>query len=43
MNRKIVLAVATSLLAFAASACNTVHGAGQDLESASDTVQKKVS
>ena len=42
MNRKIVLALAATLLAFTATACNTVHGAGKDLESASDTVQKEL-
>lgn len=33
MIRKIMLAVGVSALAFSASACNTVKGFGQDIES----------
>ena len=38
MLKKVVLALAVSSLALAASACNTVRGVGQDLESAANTV-----
>ena len=41
MTRKIVLALATGLLAFTATACNTVRGAGQDLESAANAVDEE--
>ena len=38
MTRKLLIAAATAALAFTATACNTVSGAGEDLQSASDTV-----
>lgn len=38
MTRKIILAVSASIMVLSASACNTVRGAGQDLESAADSV-----
>ena len=42
MTRKLILAAATAALAFAATACNTVSGAGEDLQSASDTVKDEI-
>ena len=42
MTRKLLLALYAGALAFTASACNTVRGAGEDLESAADTVDKKI-
>jgi predicted small secreted protein len=33
MIRKVLLAIAVATVAFTASACNTVKGAGQDIES----------
>ena len=33
MTRKILLAASAGILALTASACNTVRGAGEDLES----------
>lgn len=39
MKRTFVIALA-SILALSATACNTVRGAGQDLESAADTVDE---
>jgi entericidin B len=42
MTRKLILALCAGALAFTASACNTVRGAGEDLESAADTVDKKI-
>ncbi len=38
MTRKIILGVTAALFALTASACNTVRGAGADLESAADAV-----
>lgn len=40
MLKKIIFALATGGLVFAASACNTVRGVGQDLESAANSVDK---
>ncbi len=40
MTRKIVLAVTAGVLALTASACNTVRGAGQDLESVANDVDE---
>lgn len=42
MTRKTILAVTVSLLAFTATACNTVRGAGEDLESAANEVQEEI-
>lgn len=39
MIRKLLAAAALSGLLFSVSACNTVRGAGQDLQSAADSVQ----
>jgi len=41
MTRKIILGLAASVLALSASACNTVRGAGADLESAADAVDEE--
>lgn len=40
MTKKLVLVLAASGLMAVVSACNTVRGVGQDLESAADTVDK---
>lgn len=40
MLKKCVMALAVGALAVTASACNTVRGVGQDLESAADTVDR---
>lgn len=42
MIKKIVLALALSGVALSATACNTVRGAGDDLESAANTVDKEI-
>ena len=42
MTRKIILAIVAGSLALGASACNTVRGAGQDVESAANAVDKEV-
>lgn len=42
MTRKIILALTVSLFALTASACNTVRGAGQDLESVANDVDSAV-
>lgn len=42
MTKKLILALCAGALAFTASACNTVKGAGKDLQSASDTVEKEI-
>lgn len=42
MTRKIAVIVATTALALAAAACNTVSGAGEDLQSASQEVEKEL-
>ncbi len=42
MIKKIVLALALSGVALSATACNTVRGAGDDLESAANTVEKEM-
>lgn len=38
MTRKIILAVTVSILALGATACNTVRGAGEDIESVANDV-----
>lgn len=38
MVRKMVLVLVAGSLALGASACNTVRGAGQDIESAANSV-----
>lgn len=42
MIRKMLLAAALGGLALSAAACNTVRGAGEDLQSAADTVQEEM-
>ena len=42
MVKKIVLALVAGSIALGASACNTVRGAGNDLESAANTVDKEI-
>ncbi len=41
MTRKIVLGVTAALMALTATACNTVRGAGADLESAANAVDEE--
>ena len=38
MARKIILAVSVGLMALTSTACNTVRGAGEDVQSAANTV-----
>lgn len=40
MARKIVLALVATSIVLGASACNTVRGAGKDVESAANAVDK---
>lgn len=40
MMKKIMVALALGGLMLASTACNTVRGVGQDLESAADTVDR---
>lgn len=42
MIRKLVLAFGLTAMTLTAAACNTVRGAGEDLESAADTVQDEI-
>lgn len=42
MIRKLTLAVAALGMIAGLSACNTVRGAGNDLESAADAVDKEI-
>ncbi len=42
MARKIILALTASLFALTATACNTVSGAGEDLQSVSDDVDQAI-
>lgn len=42
MVRKIVIALGAAALALGASACNTVKGAGQDIESVADAADKEI-
>jgi entericidin B len=39
MIRKTILALVVGSIVLGTAACNTVHGAGKDLESASDSVK----
>ena len=41
MTRKIMLALGIAAMTLTAAACNTVRGAGQDLESAADAVDEE--
>jgi len=40
--RKVMTAVALSFFALAGAACNTVDGAGEDIESVSDKVDEEI-
>ena len=42
MVRKVVLAFSVATLALSAAACNTVRGAGEDLESAANAVDEEI-
>lgn len=42
MVRKIILAVTVGALALTATACNTVRGAGRDLQSVADDVDEAI-
>jgi predicted small secreted protein len=42
MTRKFILAVTAGLLLALVPACNTVRGAGDDLNSAADAVDKEI-
>ena len=42
MLRKIILTLAIDGLVVTTAACNTVRGAGRDLESAANTVDKAI-
>ena len=42
MAKKIILALGITTMALTATACNTVRGAGQDLESAANTVDDEI-
>jgi entericidin B len=42
MLKKLILALTVGSLALGATACNTVRGAGEDLDSAADAVDKEV-
>lgn len=42
MAKKILLALGITTMALTATACNTVRGAGEDLESAANTVDEEI-
>lgn len=42
MTKKFILALVAGSIALSASACNTVRGAGQDLESAANEVDSEI-
>jgi entericidin B len=42
MKRKFILAVTAGLLFTSVAACNTVRGAGADLQSAANTVDEAI-
>ena len=42
MIRKIILALGITALSFAASACNTVKGAGEDIESVGEAGDRAI-
>lgn len=42
MIKKVVLALVAGSIALGASACNTVRGAGSDLQSAANEVDKEI-
>jgi len=44
MIKRLVIAIfATGLLVIASTGCNTVHGAGEDIEHAGDKIQEHTS
>jgi predicted small secreted protein len=42
MTRKLVVALSAVTLMFTVAACNTVRGAGDDLNSAANTVDEEI-
>ena len=42
MTRKIILAAAVSVAALTATACNTVRGASEDVESVANEVDEEI-
>ncbi|WP_394269850.1 hypothetical protein [Qipengyuania sp.] len=42
MVKKVLLALGITTMALTATACNTVRGAGQDLESAANEVDEEI-
>ena len=42
MIRKLILALGIGAMALGTAACNTVRGAGDDLQSAANTVDKEI-
>ena len=42
MLRKLILGLIAGSIALSASACNTVRGAGEDVESAANAVDKEI-
>ena len=42
MAKKILLALGITTMTLTAAACNTVRGAGEDLESAANTVDEEI-
>lgn len=42
MARKILLTLTASVMALSIAACNTVRGAGEDLESAADATEEAI-
>ena len=42
MLKKVILALMAGSIALSASACNTVRGAGDDLESAANAADKEI-
>lgn len=42
MARKVIVAVTTAFLLTSVAACNTVRGAGEDLESVADEVDEEI-
>lgn len=42
MMRKTFITIAAATMTLAAAACNTVEGAGEDLQSASNEVEKEI-
>jgi predicted small secreted protein len=41
-TRKLIAAIALGAIALGTAACNTVEGAGEDLQSASKTVREEI-